>query len=29
LCTSPAAISSDYATWNQPVGFIDSGGFAI
>jgi hypothetical protein len=29
LCTSPTEISSDQATWNQPVGFIDSGGFAI
>jgi hypothetical protein len=22
-------ISADHATWNHPVGFIDSGGFAI
>ena len=27
--TSPTATSSDHATWNHPVGFIDSGGFAI
>ena len=27
--TSPTAISGDHATWNQPVGVIDSGGFAI
>jgi hypothetical protein len=27
--TSPNPISADHATWNHPVGFIDSGGFAI
>src|SRR3954470_1091919 len=28
-CTSPTLISSDQATWNQPVGVIDRGGLAI
>ena len=28
-CTSPTLISSDHATWNQPVGFIDNGGLAM
>src|SRR4029079_7822776 len=28
-CTSPMPTSSDHATWNQPVGFIDSGGVPI
>ena len=27
--TSPTPISSDQATWNHPVGFIDNGGLAI
>lgn len=27
--TSPTPTSSDQATWNQPVGFIDNGGLAI
>jgi hypothetical protein len=29
LWTSPTPISSDQATWNHPVGFIDNGGLAI
>jgi AcrR family transcriptional regulator len=29
VCTAPIATSSDQATWNQPVGFIDSGGTAM
>jgi hypothetical protein len=29
LWTSPTPISSDQATWNQPVGFIDNGGLAM
>ena len=28
-CASPTPTSSDQATWNQPVGFIDSGGLAM
>ena len=28
-CTSPIPISSDHATWNQPVGFMDKGGLAM
>src|SRR4029079_9313014 len=28
-CTSPSLISSDQATWNHPVGVIDSGGLAM
>src|SRR4051812_5951448 len=28
-CTSPTLISSDQATWNQPVGVIDRGGLAM
>ena len=27
--TSPKAISSDQATWNHPVGFIDRGGLGM
>jgi len=29
VCTAPAPTWSDQATWNHPVGFIESGGFAM
>jgi hypothetical protein len=29
VCTAPTATWSDQATWNHPVGFIESGGFAM